>query len=163
MMTTVSEHAMRQPPPHVRRATHADVDALSPLFDQYRQFYGQRPDLERARVFLSERIRQRESAILLATHGGVPTAAMGFVQLYPCFSSVSAERSWILNDLFVAPHARRQGVATLLMDAARRHAKLTRAVWIELATGRDNSDARRLYEALGYREDRVFVTYRLTP
>jgi ribosomal protein S18 acetylase RimI-like enzyme len=148
----------------VRRATRADLDALAPLFDQYRQFYGQSSDIACARSFLLDRMRRHESVILLAANqqsAGVLPA--GFVQLYPCFSSVSARRSWILNDLFVAPHARRQGVARLLMDAARRHAMRTRGVWIELATGLDNRDARRLYEALGYREDREFITYRLTP
>lgn len=144
----------------VRRATLADVEGLVSLFDQYRQFYGQRSDPGRARSFLSERLRRRESTILLASgvRGAVP---IGFAQLYPCFSSVSAGRSWILNDLFVAPHARRQGVATLLMTAVRRHAMRTDAVWVELTTGQDNRDARRLYEALGYREDHEFATYRL--
>src|SRR3546814_14720475 len=94
----------------IRQATHLDVDVLAPLFDGYRQFYGQPADLARARGFLAERIHHRESLILLARdeYG----EGLGFTQLYPLFSSVRPVRTWVLNDLFVASSARWQGVAS---------------------------------------------------
>jgi GNAT superfamily N-acetyltransferase len=46
--------------------------------------------------------------------------ALGFVQLYPCFSSIRAAPVFILRDLFVGPSARGGGVGRRLMDAAAR-------------------------------------------
>ena len=91
----------------VQRATIADLDALVPLFDGYRVFYAQPSDPALARRFLDERLRRDESVILIARDDGDESgAALGFTQLYPMFSSVRAARTWILNDLFVAPAAR---------------------------------------------------------
>jgi hypothetical protein len=50
----------------VKRAAVADLDAVAPLFDAYRQFYGQRSDLAAARAFLDERLRRDESVIFFA-------------------------------------------------------------------------------------------------
>src|SRR5687767_8033982 len=87
-------------------ATADHLPVLAPLFDAYRQFYYQPPDLPAALGFLQQRLSNRDSAIFLALDG---EAGAGFVQLYPSFSSVSLRRLWILNDLFVAPAFRQQG------------------------------------------------------
>ncbi|RZA19717.1 MAG: GNAT family N-acetyltransferase, partial [Lysobacteraceae bacterium] len=89
------------------RAGPADLDALALLFDAYRQFYGQPSDLARAREWLRERLRFGESMVLVARRGG---ATVGFVQLYPMFSSVRTAKTWILNDLYVDAAARRSGI-----------------------------------------------------
>ena len=132
----------------VARATLADIVVLAPLFDAYRVFYGQPSDAAAARAFLAERIGRAESVVFLARDAS--DAALGFVQLYPAFSSVSARRLWILNDLYVHPSARRLGVARMLMDAARGHAAQTGAVRLVLETAEDNGAAQVLYESLGY-------------
>ncbi|RPE75537.1 GNAT family N-acetyltransferase [Vulcaniibacterium tengchongense] len=133
----------------IRRAAPDDLDALVPLFDAYRAFYGQPSDPGRARGFLRERLQRGESVALLAERGG---AAIGFVQLYPTFSSVRAGRLWILNDLYVAAEARRGGVARALLDAAAGFARGEGAVGIALETARDNAAARALYRAAGWEE-----------
>jgi ribosomal protein S18 acetylase RimI-like enzyme len=128
------------------------VDAVAPLFDSYRQFYRQPSDLPGAREFLHARLSNRESVVFLAANEDVsPAAALGFVQLYPSFSSVGMKRIWILNDLFVTEEARRSGIAGLLMNAALDLARSTGAARIELATAKDNVAAKSLYLALGYR------------
>ena len=53
--------------------------------------------------------------------------ALGFMQLYPSFSSVSLKRLWVLNDLFVRPSVRRGGVARRLLERARAWAVETGA------------------------------------
>jgi GNAT superfamily N-acetyltransferase len=93
----------------VRQATIDDVDVLVPLFDAYRQFYRQQSNIEAARQFLLERFRFNQSVVFLA--GVTGGAASGFIQLFPSFSSTRLAPIWILNDLFVAPEHRRQGVA----------------------------------------------------
>jgi len=142
----------------VRRAGLGDVDDLAPLFDLYRQFYGQASDLAAARAFLSERLRRDESVIFIATADDV---ALGFTQLYPSFSSVLVRRLWILNDLFVSPAARRGGVGRRLLERAREWAVETDAKGLTLTTALTNGAARSLYESCGWRLDEEFAHYQL--
>ena len=134
----------------IRRASDADIAGVAPLFDAYRSFYGQPSDVARAEAFLRERLANDESALLLAERGG---EALGFTHLYPLFSSVRTARLWLLNDLFVADSARRQGVAHALLDAAAAFAREQGAAGLMLETGRDNGPARALYRAAGWNED----------
>src|ERR1044071_1916527 len=97
----------------VRRATAMDVDRLLPLFHAYREFYRLPRDAERARRFLSERLELNQSVVFLAFDGG--GTAAGFTQLYPSFSSGAMARIFILNDLYVAPEARRRGAGSALL------------------------------------------------
>lgn len=134
----------------ISRAGPADLDALAALFDAYRQFYGQPSDPAFARQWLRERLRFGESTVLLAKRAG---STVGFVQLYPMFSSVRTAKTWILNDLYVDAGARRQGVARALLDAAATFAREDGAAGIALETSRDNAAARALYLAAGWQED----------
>jgi len=86
----------------------------------------------------------------------------GFTQLYPSFSSISMERSWILNDLFVDEDYRKQGIAQLLLDAAQQHGQLTGAKGIGLTTGKNNVTAQRVYERNQYIKVEEFYHYDLT-
>ena len=134
----------------ISRAGPADLDALAVLFDAYRQFYGQATDVPRARDWLRSRLRVGESVVLVAKRGGT---VVGFVRLYPMFSSVRTARTWILNDLFVDAGARRKGVARALLDAAAAFAREDGAMGISLETSQDNAAARALYRAAGWNED----------
>ena len=134
----------------VTQAQPADLDALAALFDAYRQFYGQPSDVAAARDWLRSRLRFGESKVLLARRNGEPA---GFVQLYPMFSSVRLARTWTLNDLFVLPATRRQGIARQLFDAAAEFARADGAAAIRLETTRDNAAARATYRDAGWRED----------
>ncbi|WP_234400152.1 hypothetical protein [Shewanella marina] len=80
---------------------------IAPLFNEYRQFYQQADDLSLAVNFIRQRLEHHQSVILLArTAAGKP---VGFTQLYPSFSSVSAQSIWILNDLYVSDNCRGLG------------------------------------------------------
>lgn len=141
----------------IRAATLDDLHVLIPLFDSYRQFYGQPSDERLAGRFLRERLERKESVILIAWQA----EALGFVQLFPSFSSLSAARIFILNDLFVAPSARRKRVGTLLIRAAAAFATTTGAVRLTLATEITNVTAQALYESEGWVRDSNFYTYNL--
>ena len=80
-----------------RQAVLADLEKIVPLFDGYRQFYGQPSDEAAVRGFLRKRFEQRDSVLFVAEVEG---RAVGFTQLYPTFSSVSMARTFVLNDLF---------------------------------------------------------------
>jgi ribosomal protein S18 acetylase RimI-like enzyme len=81
-------------PPQPVQISAEQVELVAPLFDAYRQFYNQLPDLDGARRFLVERLGRGESVIYVVVEGG---RALGFTQLYPSFSSVSMRPIWILN------------------------------------------------------------------
>lgn len=132
------------------------AELVAPLFDAYRQFYGQPPDIDGARQFLAERLGRGESVILAVVEGG---RALGFTQLYPSFSSVSMKPIWILNDLYVAEDARRKGVGARLLRAAREHAVKSGAARLVLSTAVTNTTAQALYERDGWRRDDGFFHY----
>jgi len=90
------------------------------LFDACRQFDKQASDPQSARVFLRDKFNHGESVVFLASQAPTP---VGFTQLFPSFSLVSMARVFLLNDLFVAPLPRRQGVGAVLLDAAVQYGR----------------------------------------
>ena len=143
----------------VRQAAIFDLELIVSLYDAYRQFYRRPSDPALARRFLLERFQHNESIIFLAvTEDG---AAVGFTQLFPSFSSVSAARIFILNDLFVSPEARRKRVGSLLLDAAARFGRSVGAVRLTLSTEVANETAQALYECEGWVRQTAFYSYDL--
>ncbi|MER0468478.1 GNAT family N-acetyltransferase [Bacillus cabrialesii subsp. cabrialesii] len=143
---------------NIRQANTSDIASIVPLFNQYREFYKQASDPQGAEAFLKARLEHHESIILIAEEDG---EFIGFTQLYPTFSSVSMQRIYILNDLFVAPHARTKGAGGQLLSAAKDFAAENGASRLSLQTEHHNLAARSLYEQNGYEEDTAFVHYRL--
>jgi len=146
-------------PLEIIRASEKDVDRIAPLFDQYREFYNERADAEGARSFLMERLTKNESVVFLAVDREL--GAVGFIQLYPSFSSVSMKRLWILNDLFVSPGARKRGVGVALLQRAEEFARQTNAKGLELETWVNNIPAQHLYEKCGWKRNVEFYQYML--
>jgi len=138
----------------------SDLDDVAVLFNNYRIFYEQSSDLQGAKAFLKERMEQNESTIFLAkSKDGRP---VGFVQLYPIFSSVGMKRKWLLNDLFVAEEYRRHGVGKALMNQAKEFAVETNTAGILLETSKDNVNAQALYESEGYEKEDTVYFYNLS-
>ena len=141
-----------------------DIPRLAPLFDAYRQFYEQAPDLQGAEAYLASRLERHEAVIFLA-EARVSTALLpvpaGFTQLYPSFSSISMSPLWILNDLYVAPEFRRMGAGAALLARARTFARGTGATGMMLQTAITNKAAQALYESLSWKRDELFYTYEL--
>lgn len=119
-----------------------DLPQLSKLFDEYRIFYKQPSDLEAAKKFLEERLKLKQSIIYIAFDND---EAVGFVQLYPIFSSVQLKRLWLLNDLYITENYRRKGLATLLIERCKALVKSDQSGGILLETASDNDAANRLY------------------
>ncbi|MFE4810143.1 GNAT family N-acetyltransferase [Peribacillus simplex] len=141
----------------IQKATLHELESLTELFDLYRVFYEQASDPGRGREFLRERLTNGESVVFMAYDEGNP---IGFVQLYPSFSSVSMMRSWVLNDLFVKESARKKGFGEELLNAAITFARETGAKGVSLETGKDNVNAQKLYEKIGFvRESNHFYYF----
>lgn len=142
------------------KASAENVAMVADLFNQYRVFYGHESDIGVATTFIQERLENNESIVFLALNE--QGEGIGFTQLYPTFSSVSAQRSWILNDLFVTEDARGQGAGKALMNAAKELAISTNAKGLALETANDNLTAQKLYESLGYERDTAYYSYFLS-
>ena len=141
-----------------RLVESSDLDQLADLFDQYRQFYECPPDLSAAKNWIAENFERGRSTIFAADNG---YQLIGFTQLYPALCSVDLVDYFVLYDLFVAPSARRQGIARALMNAAGEWAKAQGAARLDLETARDNYPGQALYRDLGYELDEVFLKFSL--
>jgi len=105
---------------------------------------------------LAERLQLGESTVFIAGDSAQPA---GFVQLFPTFSSVALARTFILNDLFVAPDHRRSGVGRALLSAAVEFAREGGAARISLSTAVANGPAKALYEAAGWSKQTDYHVY----
>ena len=141
-----------------RHASLDDAAAIAPLLDKYREFYGETSDLARSLAFIQQRFFLGESIIPVAQ---VNNEVIGFTQLFPSFSSVTLERLWILNDLYVEASKRRAGVGLALLNAAKAFGQTTGAkqLFIEGADG--NPKARNLYTRFGFIENTAYHYYHL--
>lgn len=143
----------------IKKAGCEDLDELAVLFDAYRQFYKEETDVAAAKDFLEQRLLANESVIFMALENN---KAVGFTQLYPIFTSVGLQRCWLLNDLFIHEPARKKGIASLLLNAAKEHGKTTGSKWLLLETTMDNYSAQALYEKNGWEKtEDIFYQYTL--
>ncbi|KAB2334713.1 GNAT family N-acetyltransferase [Cytobacillus depressus] len=138
------------------KATLNNLGSVAELFDLYRIFYKQKSDIDGAKDFIKERLTSEDSVIFIAFDGGNP---VGFVQLYPSFSSVSMKRLWILNDLYVKESVRGKGYGEKLIKQAIKFAKDTKAKGLLLETAADNIDAQKLYEKVGFTKETTYFYF----
>lgn len=140
----------------IKKATNKDLEPISILFDAYRVFYKQNSDPEAARTFITDRLKNKDSIIYLATNAkGEP---MGFTQLYPIFSSVALKRVYVLNDLYVTAAARDSGIGTALLEQAKDLVRAEEARGLVLETDANNP-AQKLYKKNGWTLDPALHFY----
>ena len=141
----------------ILKATVNDLDSLAELFDLYRVFYHQKSNINGAKEFIKDRLSNEESVIFIAFDENNP---IGFVQLYPSFSSVSMKRTWVLNDLYVRENSRGRGFGEKLIKKAIAFAEETGAKGVLLETNIENLTAQRLYEKIGFtKETNIFYFF----
>jgi ribosomal protein S18 acetylase RimI-like enzyme len=149
----------------IKRITTSDYQLVSSLFNSYRIFYKQAPDMALAESFIKTRLQNNESVIFvaLADLDGALVPA-GFTQLYPVLSSVSATKNWLLNDLYVDANFRKQGIGEALIKTAMDFSRAEGATYVKLETATDNYTAQSLYEAIGFIKKETgesFFTYQI--
>ena len=132
-----------------RKATPKDLNCLSALFDFYRKFYGKVTDLEGAKTFLKTRISNADSKIFVAEENNA-SKLVGFVQLYPLFSSTRMKKFWLLNDLFVHPDFRGKGISIGLIEKAKELVLESNACGMYLETEKSNLIGNNLYPKTGF-------------
>lgn len=143
----------------IYHATLKDLEPVSHLFNKYREFYQQKTDLSGANSYITERLTNQDSIIILAKEGN---EYLGFAQLYPTFSSIAMQKAFILNDLYVSGSARKRGVGDQLLHAVKDTLAQHQIFRLSLSTAIDNHAAQRLYEVHGFVRDTEFYHYQLT-
>lgn len=135
----------------VRKVDITDIEQLSKLFDEYRIFYRKDSDFNGAKIFLTDRIMNKESEIFIAEND--KKTLMGFIQLYPLFSSTRMRRLWLLNDLYVNKQHRGKEVSVALMNEAKVFATKTNSAGLILETEKSNIIGNNLYPKVGFELD----------
>jgi len=131
-----------------------DLDELLPLMRAYCDFYEVNPPDEDL-VALSRALiadPEREGIQLVARDDG--GRAVGFATIYWTWSTLSAARQGVMNDLFVAEEARGGGVAEALIEACVERCRERGAIQLAWQTALDNERAQAVYDRVGGRRER---------
>ena len=128
-----------------------DLADLLPLMRAYCDFYEVDPGddelLGVSRALIADPRGEGEQLIARSPSGD----ACGFATLFWSWSTLSASRIGVMNDLFVAPAARGSGLAEALSEACRARARERGATRVTWQTALDNERAQAVYDRVGGR------------
>jgi GNAT superfamily N-acetyltransferase len=133
----------------IELVTEADLDELLPLMRGYCDFYEVAPSdddlLLMSRVLIDDPEREGVQLIARDDNG----RAVGFATIFWSWSTLSARRLGVMNDLFVAEDARGGGHADALIRACVDKARDHGAGALGWQTAKDNHRAQAVYERVG--------------
>lgn len=137
----------------------SEYDELLPLIAAYQGFYEvEEVQTERNRSFFRRFLAPSEVGLLLGARGD--GRLLGYACLYWHFSSTKACETVLMNDLFVDPGARGEGVGRALIEASLEVARERDAALLEWQTAPDNHAAQRLYDSTGASRS-TWISYEL--
>jgi GNAT superfamily N-acetyltransferase len=87
--------------------------------------------------------------------------AVGFATIFWTWSTLSASRLAVMNDLFVVADARGGGHADALIAECVERARARGATELAWQTAKDNARARAVYERVGATRDERWLDYSL--
>ena len=138
-----------------------DLGDLLPLMRAYCDFYEVSPSDESLLAMSRALIADPELEGLQLLARGAEGRPLGFATVFWSWSTLSAARLAVMNDLFVGEAARGAGVADALIEECRRRADERGARSLEWSTARDNHRARAVYERVGGKRDDRWLDYSL--
>jgi GNAT superfamily N-acetyltransferase len=139
----------------------ADLPDLLPLLRGYCDFYEADPP-DDALLVLSRALiadPEREGVQLIARDED--GTAVGFATIFWTWSTLSASRLGVMNDLFVSDRARGGGVADALIAACAERCRERGATSLQWQTAHTNERARAVYERVGAERDERWLDYSL--
>jgi ribosomal protein S18 acetylase RimI-like enzyme len=141
-------------PPDIAVVREEDLDDLLPLMRAYCEFYEVAPTddalLAMSRALIAD--PEREGLQFIARTGPpAHGAAVGFATVFWTWQTLGASRAAVMNDLFVAEHARGTRIADALIAACAHHARAHGAQHLVWQTAKDNLRAQAVYERVGGR------------
>jgi ribosomal protein S18 acetylase RimI-like enzyme len=132
----------------VRRATPGDANAVARLLHDFQlEFDEDTPGVEALEERYADLIRNRDMTVLLAGYG-----PDGFAQIRyrPWVYSAGPQAHSYLEELYVVPPLRGQGIGRALLEAVMDTARNEGATHMELGTSETDTAARALYESSGF-------------
>jgi GNAT superfamily N-acetyltransferase len=140
-------------------ATKNDLPELLPLLRGYCDFYSSSPPDDRLSAMAQALISapEPEGMLLVAREGASP---IGFAAVGWKWSSLRAARIAVMEDLFVTPESRGQGVADALITECAARARRHGAPVLSWQTAPDNHRAQAVYERVGASGD-LWLEYEL--
>jgi GNAT superfamily N-acetyltransferase len=131
-------------------ATEEDLPELLPLMRGYCDFYKASPSDDALLAMSRQLIANPEyDGVQLLGRHEASGKAIGFATIFWTWSTLSAARVGVMNDLFVDPDARGSGIAAELIEACREQCRRRGAVSLGWQTAKDNARAQALYERIG--------------
>ena len=126
-----------------------DLGELLPLMRAYADFYEVSPAdealLELSRALIADPVHEGMQFLARDDSG----RAIGFATVYWLWSTTSATRIGLMNDLFVAPEGRGSGAAEALIERCRAACRERGASKLTWQTAKDNARAQRVYDRIG--------------
>jgi GNAT superfamily N-acetyltransferase len=133
----------------ISRVTDADLGALLPLLRGYCDFYEVEPSDEALLALAKALIADPEHEGVQLIGRNDDGEALGFATIFWSWSTSSAARIGIMNDLFVAPRGRGTGIADALIAACVEECRRRGAATLTWQTAPDNAPAQKVYERVG--------------
>jgi len=133
----------KQPGSEIRRADPSEAAAVAQLLHDFNTEYEDyTPGLPALTARLGELLASEAIVALLA---GDPPLGFALFRFRPSLWSKAADT--YLEELYVVPERRGEGIGGALLDAAIEAARQAGANHFELTTGEEDTEARRLYES----------------
>jgi GNAT superfamily N-acetyltransferase len=145
----------------ITTVTEADLPELLPLMRGYCDFYEVDPPDDELLAMSRELMARPELEGVQLIARDEDERAVGFATIFWTWSTLSASRIAVMNDLFVSPDARGGGTAEALIAACAERAREHGATSLDWQTARDNERARRVYDRIGGHADDRWVDYSL--
>lgn len=136
-----------------------NFEELLPLMEKYQEFYEvANISTDKNRRFFSKFLGgSSEGAQFLVRSNN---NAVGFATIYYCYSSSITEKVAVLNDLYVLPDFRKQGLAACLINHCHDFGLANGAARLQWVTAKSNTTAQSAYNKLGAKSsDWVFYSY----
>ena len=145
----------------VRDAVAADVPTIARLIRALSVYEKLEHDVVMTEDLLRDNLfgAHRYAEVVLAEEAGLP---VGFALFFHSFSTFLGRPGIYLEDLFVIPEKRGQGIGKMLLTHLARLAVERRCGRLEWAVLNWNRDAIGFYERLGARPNSEWTVYRLT-
>jgi GNAT superfamily N-acetyltransferase len=142
----------------IAAVTESDLPELLPLMRGYCDFYEVDPSddalLALSRALIAD---PGQGVQLIARDDG--GAAVGFATIFWTWSTLTAARLGVMNDLFVMEDARGGGFADDLIAACAERCREHGATELAWQTARTNLRAQAVYERVGARRDERWLDY----
>ncbi len=130
----------------IRRAEQSDAGAVARLLHDFNSEYEDyTPGVPALTERLGELLANDEIVVLLA---GDPPAGFALFRIRPSLWAKAGDA--YLEELYVAPEHRRQGIGRALLETSIEAARKAGANHFELTTGETDTEARTLYESHGF-------------